>query len=61
MSYANSEDPDQHVHPCSLIWAFFLSSTYTTVSIYSVRGQEGPKSACANAQADFGLSCPQIA
>ena len=22
MKYANSEDPDEHAHPCNLIWAY---------------------------------------
>ena len=33
----------------------------TTVSIDSVSGQRRPRSACANAQADQGLRCPQTA
>ena len=37
------------------------SSTYTTIFIDSVSGQWRPWSACANAQADQGLHCPQIA
>ena len=34
------------------------SSTYTAVSIHSVSGKRRPISACANAQADYGLRCP---
>ena len=42
-------------------YSILCSSTYTTVSIDSVSGQWRPWSACANAQADLGLRCPQIA
>ena len=44
MSYANSKGPDQHVHTCSLIWAFCncWQCTGTTVSIDSVSGQWRP-------------------
>ena len=34
---------------------------YTTVSIDSISGQQRSSSACANAQADHDLRCPQIA
>ena len=37
------------------------SLTYTTVSRDSVSGLRRPRSACANAQADLGLRCPQNA
>ena len=36
-------------------------STYTTISINSVSGQQRPRSACTFVQADLGLCCPQIA
>ena len=36
-------------------------STCSTISIDSVSGQRRPRSACAYAQADQGLRCPQIA
>ena len=36
-------------------------STYTTLFIDSISGKRRPWSACANAQADLGLRCPQIA
>ena len=38
----------------------FCSSTNTTVSTDSVRGQQRPRSACTYVQADQGLRCPQI-
>ena len=40
--------------------SILCSLTNTTVSIDSVRGQCRPWSACAYAQADLGLRCPQI-
>ena len=46
---------DERAHPCNLIWI------YITIAIDSVSGQRKPRSACANAQADQGLRCPQIA
>ena len=55
--YANSEGPDEReVYLCLL-----CSSTFIIVSIDSKSGQRRPRSACANAQADLGLRCPQIA
>ena len=24
MDYANSERPDEHAHPCSMIWTFYV-------------------------------------
>ena len=52
---------DRPLSPVQSDAGIFCSSTYTTVSIDSVSGQRRPRSACANAQADQGLSCPQIA
>ena len=51
MQFADSVGPDQRV-PCS--------SICTTVSIDTVSGLRRPRSACAYAQADQGLRCPQI-
>ena len=47
MPYANSECPDEHAPPYSLIWTFYVldvlrSSTYTTISNHSVSQQQGP-------------------
>ena len=61
MPYAKRKGQDQHAHPHSLIWAFSVPSTYTSVSIDFVSGQRRPRSACTNAQAELGLRCPQIA
>ena len=38
-----------------------MSLAYTTVPIDSISGQWSHWSACAYAQADLGLRCPQIA
>ena len=59
VSYANNEGPDKRAHLCSLIWTD-CSSTYTILSIDSVCGQQRPRSACTNVQADQGQCCPQI-
>ena len=61
MQFAENAGPDQPMYRCSQIWAFSCSSTYITVSTDSVSGQRRPRSACAYAQTDLGLCCPQIA
>ena len=58
MPHVNSESPDESVHPCSLIWTCFVHR-HTTVAIDSVSGQQCPRTACANVQADQGLCYPQ--
>ena len=49
----------------SAVWSghslFVDISTYFVVCTYSVSGQRRPRSACAYAQADQGLRCPQTA
>ena len=60
MPYANSEGPDMCASAQSHL-GILCSSTDTTISINSVSGQRRSRLACANAQADLGLRCPQIA
>ena len=59
--YVNREGPDVRAHPSSLIWAFSVHRHILQCPTDSVSGQRKPWWACANAQADQGLHCPQIA
>ena len=60
MPYAIREGPDKFAHICSPLWAFSVHRHI--LSIESVSKQHlRPRSACANAQADLGLHCPQNA
>ena len=59
ISYGKTEDPD-HNAPLQSDLSILCSSTYTTVAIDSVSGQQVPISACVNKQADLGLLCPLI-
>ena len=49
------------VHICNSDLDILCLSSYTTVAVDSVSGQQRPRSACANVQADQGLCCPQFA
>ena len=62
MQFVHNVGPDKRAHLCSLIWTFSVCRhiLHYTVSTDSVSGQRRPRSACANAQADLGLHCPQI-
>ena len=42
MPYANSEGPDQHAHPCSLIWAFSICEHILQYPLILLVGNEGP-------------------
>ena len=61
MPCTNSESPDERAYRYSRIWTFSVRRHTLQISIESVSRQQRPRSACANAQADQGMRCPQIA